>query len=298
MNLESLTDEQLLVATKHCVREERCAILSVLEHLAAIDRRRLHLERGYPSLFEMCVRELGYSAAAAMRRIEAMRLVREIPKVAASIEQGTISLTVAAQAQTYFRLEAKNGKAPTVEEKQTLLNSLENLSSREVERKLAAENPATLARERVRFVTGELAAVNFTLSAEALRKLERLKGLWAHRLRESSWSELVEVLADDALEKIDRNAHPKAPRSTLAPTRSGGISAEQRREVWRRAGGRCSYLDPHTGRRCSSNHALQVDHVRPLSLDGLSTLENLRLLCAAHNRHRIVKCGSVVDRFR
>ena len=56
------------------------------------------------------------------------------------------------------------------------------------------------------------------------------------------------------------------------------IPAKIKREVWSRDQGCCTY----TG--CSSKHFLEYDHIRPVSLKGASTLENLRLLCRAHNQ--------------
>ena len=87
---------------------------------------------------------------------------------------------------------------------------------------------------------------------------------------------------------------PKRPTrsarvATSAPkSRATGraIRAVVKRRVWQRDGGRCSYVDPRTGRRCASRHLLQVDHVFPYSLGGGPEPGNLRLLCAAHHRQR------------
>ena len=54
----------------------------------------------------------------------------------------------------------------------------------------------------------------------------------------------------------------------------------------RRDRGRCSYVDRTSGRRCGSQHLLQIDHVVPYAQGGAAEPNNLRLLCAAHHRHR------------
>ena len=64
------------------------------------------------------------------------------------------------------------------------------------------------------------------------------------------------------------------------------ISAGVRRQVWQRDGGRCSYADPQTGRRCNSTHLIEIDHIVPHALGGGADPGNLRLLCGAHHRHR------------
>ncbi len=68
--------------------------------------------------------------------------------------------------------------------------------------------------------------------------------------------------------------------------RSRYIPAPVKREVWRRDGGCCSYVDPHSGRRCGSRFLLELDHIVPFALGGSAEPPNLRLHCAAHHRFR------------
>ena len=68
--------------------------------------------------------------------------------------------------------------------------------------------------------------------------------------------------------------------------RSRYIPAPVRREVWRRDGGCCSYVDPHSGRRCDSRFLLELDHIVPFALGGSADPGNLRLHCSAHHRFR------------
>jgi hypothetical protein len=46
-----------------------------------IQVRRLYAEKGFASLFEYAVQGLGYSEAAAGRRIAAMRLLVDVPEI-------------------------------------------------------------------------------------------------------------------------------------------------------------------------------------------------------------------------
>jgi 5-methylcytosine-specific restriction endonuclease McrA len=61
------------------------------------------------------------------------------------------------------------------------------------------------------------------------------------------------------------------------------IPAPVRRAVFQKAQGVCEYKDPQSGRRCQSQHRLEVDHEHPLALGGTSSPENLRILCKNHN---------------
>ena len=56
--------------------------------------------------------------------------------------------------------------------------------------------------------------------------------------------------------------------------------------MWRRDHGCCSYVDPHSGRRCGSRYRLEIDHVVPFALGGATELANLRVRCRAHHRLR------------
>ena len=56
------------------------------------------------------------------------------------------------------------------------------------------------------------------------------------------------------------NSHQSPPRRH--------IPAAVRRHVWQRDGGRCCYRDPLTGRRCTSSHLLQIDHLLPVAQGG------------------------------
>ena len=88
-------------------------------------------------------------------------------------------------------------------------------------------------------------------------------------------------------------AKPAAPQQQLqtSAAKAGGragraIPAAVKREVWQRDRGRCSYVDRTSRRRCDSQHLLQIDHVVPYAQGGAAEPNNLRLLCAAHHRHR------------
>jgi 5-methylcytosine-specific restriction endonuclease McrA len=81
----------------------------------------------------------------------------------------------------------------------------------------------------------------------------------------------------------------RSPKSR-APAQSHGASRGRRipralyRQVWERDGGRCAFVSAD-GHRCGGTVRLEVDHIRPVAQGGERTLENLRLLCRAHNQH-------------
>ncbi|HEU4366377.1 MAG TPA: HNH endonuclease signature motif containing protein [Candidatus Krumholzibacteria bacterium] len=148
----------------------------------------------------------------------------------------------------------------------------------------------------------------FTTTDAFEKKFERIKSLAWHRLGPNPSFELVFELAMDCfLEKEDpmarrerrekrgeraRAADSQATADSVVANQATGtkpdhgaryISAAVRDQVFVRDRGRCTYSGPN-GNRCASTRALQVDHISPVARGGASTCDNLRLLCAYHNR--------------
>src|SRR4029077_12255838 len=112
--------------------------LEILHHLREIESRRLFTVLGYPSLFEYAVRDLGYSAGSAYRRLSAMRALEEGPAIEEAIEMGKLTVSTVSQVQSFFKAERlQNKRIYTPTEKRELFLSLENKTSIEVEKKLA-----------------------------------------------------------------------------------------------------------------------------------------------------------------
>ncbi len=110
--VSALSDDRLLERTKELSGIEHHLEVVVIDHLREIQKRRLYLRRGFSSLFDYAVRELGYSDAAAWRRIKAMRLCAEVEGVRERLRNGTMTLNAAAQLQHAFdRQERKKARA-------------------------------------------------------------------------------------------------------------------------------------------------------------------------------------------
>ena len=109
----ALPDHLLLAQTRQLARHEQALQILVLDHLREIEARRLHLTRGYGSLFDYVVHELGYTAAAAWRRIKAMRLCSQTEGARELLQDGSLNLSNAAQLQNLFeRSDRSRGRPP------------------------------------------------------------------------------------------------------------------------------------------------------------------------------------------
>ena len=104
-----LSDRELLRQTSTLVHHERHLQGAIIDHLAEIEARRLFLERGCSSLFDYAVRELGYSDAAAGRRIGAVRLCADQPGARERLRDGSLTLSAAAELQWAFDRQRRRG---------------------------------------------------------------------------------------------------------------------------------------------------------------------------------------------
>jgi hypothetical protein len=92
--LASLSDDALLHELHVIVGSHRRVTAELVLHLGEVDARRLHVDKGFSSLFSYCVEKLRFSEDEACRRIEAARLARRFPGIDPLLRTGAISLTV------------------------------------------------------------------------------------------------------------------------------------------------------------------------------------------------------------
>ena len=92
-SLTGLPDHVLLRDLAALVARDRSTSSELLQHLAEVDERQLHLPAGYPSLYQYCVAELRMSEDVAYKRIRAARAARDFPAILDRIEDGRLHLT-------------------------------------------------------------------------------------------------------------------------------------------------------------------------------------------------------------
>lgn len=202
-DLSQLNSEILIKETENAIKNERMNTAVVVRHFHEIYNRKLYLERGFPSLFEMATKYFGYCAGAAQRRINSMKLVRELPEVEAKIESGELSLTTASTLQGFFSAEAKEKKAYSRDQKLTLVGWCLNKPKREVERALVTLNPEREKRESVSYTSEDRLRISISISEDVHQKLERLKDLWSHSNPTLSTEKVLERMVEIALDKVD-----------------------------------------------------------------------------------------------
>ena len=98
------------------------------------------------------------------------------------------------------------------------------------------------------------------------------------RVLERALEDLVHTL------KYQKFAATDSPRARRSAGAARYIPADVRRRVAERDGYQCAFVSA-TGHRCDERSDLEFDHVQPVARGGRTTVENLRLLCPAHNQY-------------
>src|ERR1700761_4602828 len=121
LNPRALRDPKLIEITDGLVKKERSLLLIVLHHFREIERRRLFSDLKYKSLFDMLTSRYGYSERQAYSRINAMRVLKDLPQIEEKIQKGELNLTNLNLASSLFKQE----KMP-VSQKLEVLNQISN----------------------------------------------------------------------------------------------------------------------------------------------------------------------------
>src|ERR1700761_8330049 len=93
MKVTALSDAELVGALKKLVASEHVATADVVEHLAEIDARRLHITAACASLTAYCEERLGYSHDEAAHRVHAARQIQKYPMILPMLRAGQINLS-------------------------------------------------------------------------------------------------------------------------------------------------------------------------------------------------------------
>lgn len=285
----SLSDAELLARMPVLAHRERSAIAEVIEHLIEIDRRKLYLGQACSSLSAYCRQRLGYSEDEAGKRVRVARLARAVPKVLDELRAGRIHLT------GLFLL------APHVihENAEALLVEARRKSRREIERLLAARFPrpdveesvepvvpGNAARDQLKPLSASSYLVQFTASAELYSKLERARELLSHSVPDGQLASVLERALDELIRCEEKRRFGADVQRKKRPLKQGSrhVPVEVARAVWRRDHHQCTFIDA-AGRRCTERRFVTIEHRIPYAHGGKPTLENLCLLCAAHNSY-------------
>ncbi|WP_413584861.1 HNH endonuclease [Bdellovibrio sp. HCB274] len=315
MNLKKLNQTELDQRMKSLAQRERHLLHEVLLTIKEIDARRSFLDMGFGSLFDYLVQCVGYSEGSAQRRIDAARLIREIPEVAAKIQSGEIKLNQISLVQKASRevYKAQSLKV-TSQQKLEVINSLHNKNHSLSQQQVAAFFDLPVLQTPHQTVQAdESVRIELTLSKELHAKIQHAQELLSHAVPTRDLALFLEYLADKVIKQktiLSLEANRSEPKINMklegrgetgesskvsvaevsagtATVAVGNLPRRPSLKIAKQIRGRekcCQYVDPTTGSRCRSTWKLQVDHKRSFWAGGNHQPENLQMLCAGHNK--------------
>ncbi len=138
-------------------------------------------------------------------------------------------------------------------------------------------------RSSVAPVASQRFALHVTMSQSTRDKLQHAQELLSHQISSGDIAEVLYRALDALITKLEKKKFAATDRPLRKRRRARAartIPSHVRREVWKRDGGRCSFVS-EAGVRCSSRERLEFDHVRPVSRGGghLREGDGRRLCC-------------------
>lgn len=309
MQIKTLSDQNLDTQLKKLVTFEREILSEILLHIVEVEKRKLYLTFGFGSLFEYLTKSIGYSHGSAQRRIDAARLSFEVPEVIESLQSGNINLAQISCLQKMAReAQAKNKTKVSPKIKAALLEQFTHKSYAETQI-LISKCLDIPPKEETKITSqqDESVRLEVTLTKSQWQKLSRMRELLSNSLPNGSeWAEVFEHVSDLVIQKRDKTLSKARPQSSvnskvhdqtniITQTNSTSkphtkplqnrvsIPLSLQNEIYQRDRC-CQYVDKNSGRKCESRWKLQIDHIQPLWAGGNNTIDNLRILCANHNR--------------
>ena len=295
-----MTNAELEFKLKAASTDERILTRKIVELIAEALRRRLWAGRGYASAHRWLVVEFGYSESSAGRRVDAARVLVDVPEVAEKLATGALTLSGLSQLQSVFhREEKRTGEKLTVDLKKEVVKKIEHQSAVGTARVAALEFPeaSQAPKESLRPAGADGWTLTVGLDAAQMATLRRARELLSHSHPGATWAEILAHLANEHAKRADPLARAERRAAKPAKMPQGFSAAEDppppgpkplpravRDSVLAKAGGACEFVDLRTGGRCEGRVRVEVDHVVPRALGGSDEASNLRCLCAQHNR--------------
>jgi len=128
----------------------------------------------------------------------------------------------------------------------------------------------------------DLEDIHFKAPQAFTEKLRKSKALLSHKYPKGHLADIFGEALDELIKTLEPKLPKRTPRKKTDSTPSRHIPQILRAQVYKRDGGKCTYVSPN-GHKCESRHFLEFEHNFPWALGGEHDLKNVRLLCRTHN---------------
>ena len=263
---------------------ERTALAGLVIELRELDSIRGYFELGFSSLFEYLTEGIGYSGGAAQRRIDAIRLSRDVPELGERIESGALDLHHVTTVSKAIRQAGKKRKV-TREEKRAIVAKIEKQTEVQTQKAVAEFFDLEVVTKTKRSVQKD-GSVRFeiTVTGEVADLIEQAQGLVSHAVPSRDLAAFLDYVSKKIVKQKSapaRERKPKAPPPDAESTATVAVKHEERvsENLHRKV-----RSDEPTCAECGSAWFPQTDHRRARWASGGNERENLQTLCGPCNR--------------
>ncbi|WP_413584726.1 HNH endonuclease [Bdellovibrio sp. HCB274] len=278
------------------------------------------MDLGFGSLFDYLVKGVGYSEGSAQRRIDAARLIREVPALATKIQNGELKLNQVSLVQKAAREVFKTNKIKvSAKQKLEVINDLCGKNHSESQQQVAAFFDLPVLHSTLQKVQAdESVRIELTLSKETFAKIKHAQELLSHSVSSNDLGKFLEYLSEKVIkQKASPSKSSVQPTSVKESTATVAVAtpkpviaksaarvmnnskSQSRMAISAKAVTRpamsdirkirfgqktCQYIDLDSGRHCDSTWLMQIDHKHSQWAGGGHQMENLQILCAGHNQ--------------
>lgn len=240
---------------KELVKVEKNYTVKILKELMVIEKNKMYCDLKYSSLYNYIIKELGYSDAESTIRVNAVRLMIKSQSAVKKIEEGSLTLTNAAEAnRVVAKIEATSDKEKAIKI-EMLVDTAASTTKREFKNHIAKE-------------FSEIRRETLHLSEFMIEKFDRLRKKYG---QDKSSYELLDMLLEKEL---------KGP---VAPQRVRNVTAKVIRSIPLAVKHKV-----HTGccASCGVMSNLEYDHKIKFALGGKNDVTNIQILCRSCNMRK------------
>ena len=229
-------------------------------------------------MFDFCLRKLGMSGNEAYLRLTAASLVRRYPVLLTAIASRRVTLSNVVLLKNLFR-------GDNIED---LIDAIAGKTKRQVQLTVREATAPTATREHVpdttegantsqpEDTTEEAASDAGCADIAQTKRTAKDVAFDAGCVELGQGKRSVRKVASDA-------SVANAARSSQRTTRTAAnVGRAARRAVFARDGEQCSFVSAES-ERCPAREMLELDHREPRAKGGDGSVDNVRVLCRAHN---------------
>jgi hypothetical protein len=172
----------------------------LLDYTQKADEEKLYLYRGYKSLFDYLVKDLGLSESTTYNIINVARTAKIVPQLKEQLELGQSGISKLRKICPVLKKAHAENKPEEIAE---WLKKTTTMCTREIEKEVAKVSPAPKRKESIRRIDENTSSLNINLSDEERELLEKAQNLSSSKNK--SCQNMTETIVQALQEFVEKH---------------------------------------------------------------------------------------------